>query len=137
MSNCAPSLKWHLMCRLTALQAAFLTALAVLIVVLLWMSGHLAKLEPEDDTIDAIASSVVRDGDGALAVRDTYTLEHRRKEISDFWFVLRDRDGRTLIQGPVPTQYAGIGEALDSVGQAKLGGKSSRRHLGHSAHQMG
>ncbi|MFC5067353.1 sensor histidine kinase [Flaviflagellibacter deserti] len=122
MSNCAPSLKWHLICRLTALQAIFLTALAVLIVVLLWFTGHLTKLEPEDETIDAIASSVVRDGDGALAVRDTETLEDRRGEISDFWYVIRDRDGQTLSQGPVPAQYARIGGALDGVGQAKLGG---------------
>ncbi len=54
-------------------------------------------------------------------MRDTYTLEHRRKEISDFWFVVRDRSGASLSEGTVPAQFANIGSALDGVGQARLG----------------
>lgn len=122
MSSCPHSIKWHLIRRLTALQTGLLISLAVAIMGALWFVGCLAKLEPEDETIEAIAASVVRSSDGGLTVRETGNLAARRAEISDFWFTVRDRNGARATEGIVPPQYASIGNALDGVGQAKLGG---------------
>jgi signal transduction histidine kinase len=122
MRDCAHSLKWHLIARLTTLQTALLMSLAVLIMGALWLTGCLAKLEPEDETIDAIGASIVRDASGGLTVHETRELASRRQEISDFWFVVRDRNGAVVSEGVVPSKYARIGNALDGVGQAKLGG---------------
>lgn len=122
MNILAPSLKWDLIRRLTLLQATLLIALALLIIGALWGTGCLATLEPEDETMAAIAASVVHDVDGRLAIRETETLATRRSEVSNFWFVVRDRFGASISEGTVPDQFAHIDGALDKVGQAKLGG---------------
>lgn len=117
----ARSLKWRLIGRLLALQAALLTLLVLLVVGALWSTGHLIALESEDDILDALQSAVTRNDDGALVLQETPALNRQRTATADFWFVIRDRDGRSLRQGRVPREYARIGDALDEVSQARLG----------------
>jgi signal transduction histidine kinase len=115
------SLRWDLVRRLVALQAAMLILFVVLVVAALWSAGLLVSLEPEDDTIEALRDAVVRDGSGGLALRDTPALARRRAEVPDFWFMVRDRAGHSISEGAVPPEYARIGAALDGIGQARLG----------------
>jgi signal transduction histidine kinase len=117
----ARSLKWHLIRRLLVLQAAMLALLVLLVVGTLWSTGHLIALESEDDILDALQGAVARSANGALVLQETPALARQRAAVTDFWFVIRDRDGHSLSQGPVPREYARIGDALDDVSQARLG----------------
>lgn len=117
----ARSLRWHLIRRLVALQAAMLTAIVLLVVGGLWASGYLVSLEPDDDTIEIVRNAIHRSADGQITVQDTPALIRQRATLPDLWFVVRDRSGHTVSQGPVPEPFAKIGNALDSVGQARLG----------------
>jgi signal transduction histidine kinase len=122
MTDAQPqSLRWHLVRRLVGLQAAMLTLFAVFVVAALWSGGYLISLESEDDTIDALRQAIVRDGSGGIALRDTPALARRRNEVPGLWFVVRDRNGHSVSEGPVPREYARIGSALDEIGQARLG----------------
>jgi signal transduction histidine kinase len=115
------SLRWRLVRRLVALQAAMLALFVLVVVAALWSGGFLVSLEPEDETIDALRNAIVRDANGDIAVSDTPALARRREKIPDFWFTVRDREGHSASRGKVPAEYAGIGDALDGVGQARLG----------------
>lgn len=117
----AHSLRWRLVRRLVALQAAMLVLLVLAVVLGLWGGGFLIAPEPSDETIDTLREAVARDANGGLLVRDTPDLARRRRESANFWFVIRDRDGHSVSQGKVPGEFAGIGEALDDIGQARLG----------------
>ncbi len=122
MTDARPhSLRWRLVRRLVVLQAAMLTLFVLFVVAALWGGGFLVSLEPEDETIDALRNAIVRDANGDIAVRDTPALARRRERIPDFWFTVRDREGHSASQGKVPAEYANIGDALDGVGQARLG----------------
>lgn len=121
MSANQPSLRWRLVRQLASLQAVFLSILALLIIAALWMTGSVISLQPEDETIDAIAQSIDRDKDGAVVVKETPMLAARRAELPGLWFVVRDRSGATIAEGAVPQAYAGIGGTLDGIGQARFG----------------
>lgn len=115
------SLRWHLIRRLVALQAGMLTAIVLLVVGGLWAGGYLVSLEPDDDTIEIVRNAIHRSADGQISVQDTPALVRQRATLPDLWFVVRDRLGHTVSQGSVPEPFAKIGDALDSVGQARLG----------------
>ena len=121
MSASQPSLRWRLVRRLASLQAILLSILAVLMVAALWMTGSFISLQPEDETIDAIAQSIERGQSGALAIRETPALAARRAELPGLWFVVRDRSGSTIADGNVPPAYASIGGTLDGIDQARFG----------------
>jgi signal transduction histidine kinase len=115
------SLQWRLVRRLAGLQAAMLALLVLVVIAALWGAGHLIALESEDETIDALQDAIVRDSNGDISVRDTSTLAKRRAQAPNFWFMVRDREGHSVSQGRVPLEYASIGDALDGIGQARLG----------------
>lgn len=121
MRRGANSLRWRLVRRLVALQAALLGLLLVLIVGLLWMNGSLLMLESEDGVFDALREAVTRDADGGLALRRTQSLADLRARAPDLWFTVRDEQGHVVSEGSVPPEYARIGDALDAIGQARLG----------------
>lgn len=121
MSASRFSLRWRLVRRLASLQAVLLSILAVLIVTALWMTGSFISLQPEDETIDAIAQSIERGRNGVLAIRETPVLAARRAELPGLWFVVRDRSGATIADGAVPQAYASIGRTLDGIDQARFG----------------
>ncbi|MEH2508804.1 signal transduction histidine kinase [Nitrobacteraceae bacterium AZCC 1564] len=117
----ARSLRWHLIRRLVALQAGMLTAIVLLVIGGLWAGGYLVSLEPDDDTIEIIRNAIHRSADGRISMQETPALVRQRTTLPDLWFVVRDRSGHTVSQGPVPEPFAKIGGALDSIGQARLG----------------
>jgi signal transduction histidine kinase len=41
--------------------------------------------------------------------------------VPDLWFIVRDRQGRQLVEGSPPSRFARIGAALDEVGNARMG----------------
>jgi signal transduction histidine kinase len=115
------SLKWRLVRRLLALQAALLSLLVLLIVGALYFGGHLFNFESEDVTIDALKTAVVRGADGGLALQATPELERLRSTVPDLWFIVRDRQGHKLTEGAPPPHFARMGNGLDDVGNARLG----------------
>jgi signal transduction histidine kinase len=104
------SLTWRLVSRLMGLQAA------MLVVVLL-----LVSVEPGDEAIEVLRAAVTRDSNGQIVLRETADIARLRERAGDFWFVIRDHDGRSLSQGDVPAEYTRMGSALDDVSQARLG----------------
>ena len=116
------SLQWRLVRRLAGLQAVMLALLVLVdLIAALWGAGRLIALET-NRPIDALREdAIVRDGDGSISVRDTPTLATRRAQAPNFWFLVRDCEGHSVSQGRVPLEYASIGDALDGIGQARLG----------------
>lgn len=117
----AHSLKWRLVRRLLALQAATLSLLVVLVIGALYLGGHLFNFESEDVTVDVLKSAVARDPAGRLVLQTTPALTKLRSDVPDLWFIVRDRLGHTLTEGAPPPHFARIGDALDDVGNARLG----------------
>ncbi|HEY8332469.1 MAG TPA: HAMP domain-containing sensor histidine kinase [Tardiphaga sp.] len=115
------SLRWLLVRRLVVLQALMLTTLVLTVIAALWAGGYLVSLESEDDTIDAIRDAIARDASGELTIRQTPALARRHADMPDLWFIVRDKAGHRVAQGDVPHEFARIGDALDEIGQARLG----------------
>jgi signal transduction histidine kinase len=116
-----PSLRWLLISRLVVAQAGLLTTLVLTFVCILWATGHLITLEPDDETIDAVRSAIARDAKGDIFVRETEALAKRKRESPELWYVVRDRANHQFVCGNVPAPFAHIGTALDDIGQARLG----------------
>jgi signal transduction histidine kinase len=117
----AYSLRWLLVRRLVVLQALMLTTLVLTVIAALWAGGYLVSLEPEDETIEAIKEAVVRDASGEVSIRPTPALTRQRADMPDLWFLIRDKSGHRTSQGNIPSEFARVGNALDDVGQARLG----------------
>lgn len=111
------SLERRLVLRLMGFQAI----VVVLIVAGLFASGALMNFRSEENTIEMLRELVVRGPGDQLALRPTHELQRLRQEAPDFWFVIRDRAGQKLSEGTIPAEYAALGDALDHVGQARLG----------------
>jgi signal transduction histidine kinase len=115
------SLKSRVVRWLVALQALLLTALVLLVVGALWATGHLLHEHDDDGVIDVLQEAIVRDANGQLALRVSPTLAALRNEIPDLWYAIRDENGGLLTGGVVPDDYAGIGDSLRHISQARLG----------------
>ncbi|WP_316165783.1 MULTISPECIES: HAMP domain-containing sensor histidine kinase [unclassified Bradyrhizobium] len=117
------SLKWQLVVRLAVMQAAMLGLLGVLVLVVLgamWRSGVLGD-DYEGTAIDVLTEAVGRNADGELVLRPTSDLARLRSENADLWFIVRDGQGHRLSEGIVPADLAQIANALDQIGEARLG----------------
>jgi len=111
------SLKWQLILRLLTLQAGIL----VVVVAVLFWSGVLFNFETADNTIEVLEGAVERDPAGSLRLGPTPALTALRASVPNLWFVVRDRQGHRLSEGVIPPEFAEVGDALDRVGQARLG----------------
>jgi signal transduction histidine kinase len=114
-------LRSQLSWQLISLQAALLVTLVVILIGALWASGFLLVERDEDHVIDIVQRSLARDTDGGLMLRPTTELRALRDGTPDLWFLVRDRQGHSLSEGTVPSEFAGIGDALDQISQARLG----------------
>jgi signal transduction histidine kinase len=75
----------------------------------------------EDRVIDVVQHALARNADGDLTLRSTPDLKQLRAETPDLWFLVRDRQGHSLVEGTVPAEFAAIGGGLDQISQARLG----------------
>ncbi|MDE5456972.1 sensor histidine kinase [Bradyrhizobium sp. CSA112] len=114
-------LRSRLSWRLISLQAALLVTLVIILIGALWASGFLLVERDEDHVIDIVQRSLARDADGSLMLRPTTELKQLRDGTPDLWFLVRDKEGRSLSEGKVPVEFSRIGDALDHIGQARLG----------------
>ncbi len=114
------SLKWLLVSRIVALQAAMIAAFVVLIVGALWITGYLVD-DYEGGSLDVIADAVVRDSSGGLALEPTSALVRLRSEAPGLWFVIRDAEAHRLSEGNIPATYAPVVGILDKLNDARLG----------------
>ncbi|MGO4260790.1 sensor histidine kinase [Lysobacter sp. TAB13] len=112
------SLKWRLLWRLLLLQGALLAIFGLLIVLALF-STNIAK--DADNAVEILQHALTLDRNGRMTLRETPDLAELRSEIPGLWYIIRDQHGRELRHGPVPTEFAAIGGALDQVSQARLG----------------
>ena len=117
MTSRSRSLKQRLIWRLIVLQ----TAVLLVIVAALFASGLLFDFRSAEATIETLREAVGRNTTGALVLRPTPGMTTLQAAVPDLWFVIRDRQGQQLSEGPIPPEYARIGDALDLVGQARLG----------------
>ncbi|WP_234684017.1 sensor histidine kinase [Bradyrhizobium monzae] len=114
-------LRSRLSWRLLALQAALLLALVAVVVGALCASGFVLAERDEDRVIDVVQHALARNADGDLTLRSTPNLKQLRAETPDLWFLVRDRQGHSLVEGTVPAEFAAIGGGLDQISQARLG----------------
>ncbi|TWC05476.1 signal transduction histidine kinase [Bradyrhizobium macuxiense] len=114
-------LRSQLSWRLVALQALLLAMLIVCLISALCATGFLIVPRDEDHVISIVQSAIARDGQGNLVLRPTAELKQLRENTPDLWFQVRDRQGHSLSEGAVPPEFAGIGDALDQISQARLG----------------
>ncbi|WP_063683270.1 sensor histidine kinase [Bradyrhizobium stylosanthis] len=114
-------LRSRLSWRLLSLQAAILVALVAIVIAGLCASGFALAERDEDRVIDVVQRALTRDAQGGLALRPTAELQQLRNETPDLWFLVRDRQGRSLSEGTVPAEFAAIGNGLDQISQARLG----------------
>lgn len=114
-------LRSRLSWRLLALQAALLLALVGVVVGALCVSGFVQAERDEDRVIDVVQRALARDAGGGLILQSTPDLKQLRTETPDLWFLVRDRQGHSLTEGTVPTEFAAIGGGLDQISQARLG----------------
>lgn len=114
-------LRSQLSWRLVVMQAAMLAMLLILLIAALCASGVLLVPRDEDHVIAIVQRALARDAQGGLVLRPTTELKELRDSTPDLWFVVRDRQGHTLVDGAVPAEFAGIGGALDQISQARLG----------------
>lgn len=114
-------LRSRLSWRLLALQAALLLALVAVVVGALCASGFVLAERDEDRVIDVVQRALARNIDGDLSLRSTPDLTQLRAETPDLWFLVRDRQGHSLTDGAVPTEFEAIGGGLDQISQARLG----------------
>jgi len=117
----ANSLRSRLVRHLLPLQAGLLSLLAILVVGTLWATGIILDNRDEDHVIDVVAQALTRDETGRLTLRRTSELQRLRSATPDLWFTVRDRQGQSLTEGPLPPEFAHIGSALDQISQARLG----------------
>ncbi|MCA1395313.1 HAMP domain-containing sensor histidine kinase [Bradyrhizobium sp. BRP56] len=114
-------LRSQLSWRLVTLQALLLAMLIVCLISALCATGFLIVPRDEDHVISIVQGAVARDGKGELILRPTAELQKLRDDTPDLWFLVRDRQGRSLREGAVPPEFARIGDALDQISQARLG----------------
>jgi signal transduction histidine kinase len=120
------SLKWRLVRRLVALQAVMLGGIVLLFFgTIIGASCSFREascfVESDDSSVDALQTAVTRDPDGELTLRPTAELKQLRANEPRLWFVIRDRRGQVLLQGPVPPEFARLGDALEDIDRAHLG----------------
>jgi signal transduction histidine kinase len=117
----AQSLRRRLVWRLVPLQAALLALLTLLVMGTLFGTGLLLNGRDEERVIDVVSQALSRDAQGGLVLRSTAALQELRSETPDLWFLVHDTQGHSISEGAVPTEFAKIGNALDSISQARLG----------------
>ncbi len=107
--------------RLLILQAGVLSVLVVVTMTGLHLSGEMIAPDSTVRTIALLRDAVVRDQDGRLVILPNDELDSLRRDVPGTWYQIRDRaDGRITV-GEVPPEYEGIGEALNNIGQARMG----------------
>ncbi|OKO78533.1 HAMP domain-containing sensor histidine kinase [Bradyrhizobium sp. AS23.2] len=115
------SLRSRLSWRLLSLQAALLVALVAVVLAALSASGFVLAGRDEDRVIDVVQRALARDAQDGLILRQTPELKQLRDETPDLWFLVRDKQGHSLSEGAVPSEFAAIGSGLDQISQARLG----------------
>lgn len=111
------SLRRRLFWRLLVVQSVVL----ILVIAVLFGSGQLFDFRSTENTVEILEAGIGRDPQGGLILKDTDAIRALRKDVPDLWYIIRDGQGHQLTEGDIPEEYAGIGNALDRIGQARFG----------------
>lgn len=112
-----PSLKRRLIRQLVLLQVA----IQLVVIGALAATGQLIDFSSPENTVEILQEAVAREADGRLAMRPTERLAALRRAQPGLWFSVRDAQGRQVVEGRIPPEFARIGDTLDQVRQARLG----------------
>ncbi|QNK69740.1 sensor histidine kinase [Variovorax sp. PAMC26660] len=112
-----PTLKRRLIRQLVLLQVA----IQLVVIGALVASGHLVDFSSTENTVEVLQEAVARDAAGKLHMRPTRRLVALRRTVPHLWFSIRDHQGGQVVEGQIPPEFARIGDALDTVRQARLG----------------
>jgi signal transduction histidine kinase len=119
------SLKWRLVSRLLLFEAAIILSLLVAIVGGLWSSGYLIE-DYEGGNLDVLKDALSRNEAGQLVLLDTPDMVQLRGDVTDLWFIIRDKSGNELSQGKIPPEFAPTGALLDHLADARLADEPGR-----------
>lgn len=112
------SLRAHLIVRLVLLQAVALLGLAVFVLLALTSFFAIEDGVPNPRDIEAVAHSLTRDADGTLVVAPTEGLAEILRDSPGFWYVAASPEGERVSHGTVPSTFAALAEALDTLHSA-------------------
>ncbi|ODV21614.1 MAG: hypothetical protein ABT25_22575 [Variovorax sp. SCN 67-20] len=112
-----PSLKRRLIRQLVLLQVA----IQLVVIGALAATGQLIDFSSPENTVEILQEAVAREADGRLSMRPTERLAALRRAQPGLWFSVRDAQGRQVVEGRIPPEFARIGDTLDQVRQARLG----------------
>lgn len=119
------SLKWQLVWRLVVLQVVLLTLMIFILLGGLTIAGVIRDTY-EGRAIDVLRKTVRKDDSGKLTLKDGPLLAELRAEVPNLWFIVRDKEGRSISEGQVPALLTDIPAALDYIDTAtfvkQLGG---------------
>lgn len=117
-----PSLKWPLIVQPLLLQFAILF-ITVPIIVGMAVRSDSGGPYTDERLIPVVARAIVRQADGALAVRMTAELTALREEVPTLWFMVEDDAGRRVSFGPVPPQFAAFNGILHQLTFGQVRGR--------------
>lgn len=101
MSARARSLRWRITRGLVLFQIFAFFVLSVVMIGLVFHASFSGVIV-SGEAGRAVAASVVRNGDGALALRPNGSLQEIREASPAFWFIVQDVDGARLVAGAPP-----------------------------------
>ncbi|WP_312084071.1 hypothetical protein, partial [Brevundimonas sp.] len=100
------SLGWRLIRRVVLIHVVLAALMTAVVLTGLAISGIVVD-EASAEQIVAIEKAIHVDANGRLALRETRAVA-AMKATRDFWFVLRDADGRELRHGVLPAEYPAL-----------------------------
>ena len=106
-----PSLKRRLIRQLVLLQVA----IQLVVIGALAATGQLIDFSSPENTVEILQEAVAREADGRLSMRPTERLAALRRAQPGLWFSVRDAQGRQVVEGRIPPEFARIGDTLDQV----------------------
>lgn len=118
------SLKGWLVTRLAVAQWIILGVFIVLnagVASVLWVTGSIAEGVYELSTAEALSGAVIRTPDGRLRIQSTPEMTRLRKEVPDFWFIVRTASGEQIAEGRIPAALDTALPDLNLISSARLG----------------
>jgi signal transduction histidine kinase len=113
------SLKWSLVLRIAILQCMILTLIIAGIIGAMLATGIIPH-DYENGTMDVLADAVTRNASGALVLKENPDLTRLRSDVSDLWFIIRDKEGHRLQEGSVPAKFQPFVGLLDNISDARI-----------------
>lgn len=128
MRKRARSLKWRLVWRLIILQALVLSVLVIGLVAVVLQANLPGKIM-DGGAAEIVAKAISRDAAGELVLDHSADLNWLTAEAPDFWFVVVDDRGKTLVHGNIPPAFRRMAEDLERFSYGEIRGAAGDEKL--------